>query len=342
LLQKQSHTTNDLTRIYASTLAIRNGANTATAASFGGDKAYVIMGRNSGKRCSTAASNTELPGGCGLYSRIEREWRVQNTNYTGTFSCDFALHNCADLGSVNAAHLRLLVDDDGDFSNGGTSCYFNGDGTGIVITYANPTITVSNISGIHLPSNSTGFITVGSINSITPLPAELLEFAAIPVNNSRVRLDWSTSTEINNDYFTVEKSIDGLNWQELGLVEGAGNSYTILSYREWDEDPHSGVSYYRLKQTDFDGTYSYSEIRAVNFKITVNPNPTSGEMYIVMNGSEFRWVKMISALGQDVTPTYEVDQFLNLKMDASHLARGIYYVLINTRGKVEHVKVVLN
>ncbi|MBL0309811.1 MAG: T9SS type A sorting domain-containing protein [Bacteroidetes bacterium] len=96
------------------------------------------------------------------------------------------------------------------------------------------------------------------------LPVELLEFTAW-AEGEVVRLKWMTAIEINNDYFTVERSRDGVNFSDLFMVDGAGNSTAVLTYRETDKQPLSGVSYYRLRQTDFDGTTTHSQIVAVSF-----------------------------------------------------------------------------
>jgi hypothetical protein len=128
------------------------------------------------------------------------------------------------------------------------------------------------------------------------LPIELLSFTATLSNSQRqVELEWATASESNNDYFTVERSADGINWEFVKETEGAGNSVALLTYDEIDEDPIMGVSYYRLKQTDFDGEFSYSPIVSVELlaenELTVYPNPvdqgTSVNVnYLVINYPE--------------------------------------------------------
>ncbi|MBI2271148.1 MAG: T9SS type A sorting domain-containing protein [Bacteroidetes bacterium] len=103
---------------------------------------------------------------------------------------------------------------------------------------------------------------VGSVGS--PLPIELIIFEAKP-NNKSVDLHWETATEINNDYFTIERSVDGVHFEELMKVKGAGNSSTSLNYYTEDNNPVNGLSYYRLKQTDYDGKSQYSGIVNIEF-----------------------------------------------------------------------------
>ena len=91
-------------------------------------------------------------------------------------------------------------------------------------------------------------------NATSPLPIELLSFNAV-LENRIVKLTWKTASETNNDFFTLEKSKDGISWESFKTVDGAGSSSSILNYEDYDQNPYSGVSYYRLKQTDFNGAF---------------------------------------------------------------------------------------
>lgn len=98
----------------------------------------------------------------------------------------------------------------------------------------------------------------------SPLPIQLLHFSAVP-NGSVVDLEWITASEINNHYFTVERSADASQFYAILQRPGAGNSNTVLVYQDVDYHPLPGISYYRLKQTDFDGSFTYSQIVPVFF-----------------------------------------------------------------------------
>ena len=104
----------------------------------------------------------------------------------------------------------------------------------------------------------------------SPLPIELLSFTAKPEENVKVRCDWVTASEINNDYFTVERSKDGELFEQIGIVDGSGTTSAISAYKFYDMNPYSGVSYYRLMQTDFDGTQSWSRVVAVRMESESN------------------------------------------------------------------------
>ena len=110
----------------------------------------------------------------------------------------------------------------------------------------------------------TGQFTLSSFNAnMNVLPITLMDFTARPLSENQVLLQWTTASEINNDYFTIERSEDVSHWHTIAEVPGAGNSNTILQYQHTDREALPGTSYYRLKQTDYDGTYSYSEVESV-------------------------------------------------------------------------------
>ncbi len=119
---------------------------------------------------------------------------------------------------------------------------------------------------------------------VNPLPISLVEFTA-QVKDQKVLLKWITETEINNAYFTIERSQDLSQWQEIAHQIGAGNSNKVIHYQDLDLNPLSGISYYRLKQTDFDGTFSYSDPVSVNLSSnasawSVYPNPSNGQIQL--------------------------------------------------------------
>jgi len=114
--------------------------------------------------------------------------------------------------------------------------------------------------------------------SNNPLPVELLSFTA-KSNGKVVMVNWTTATETNNDFFTVERSRDGINFEPVAFVQGAGTINQMQEYSATDNSPLEGISYYRLKQTDFDGSFEYSDMVAVQIRkfndvtMHVFPNP---------------------------------------------------------------------
>ncbi len=117
--------------------------------------------------------------------------------------------------------------------------------------------------GPPVTGSAFGIYVLSSGSELNILPITLLHFAAAVTPEKLVRTDWRTATEINNDFFTVERSGDGFNFQAVGTISGAGNSTGVLDYAFVDDDPKPGITYYRLRQTDFDGTSTLSIIRPV-------------------------------------------------------------------------------
>ncbi|HRD37176.1 MAG TPA: hypothetical protein PLC65_00980, partial [Bacteroidia bacterium] len=117
-----------------------------------------------------------------------------------------------------------------------------------------------------------------TLNPPCVLPIELKEFNAVPKGNG-VDINWSTATETNNDYFTIERSNNLEQFEAIHQMPGSGNSYTTKYYSYTDKQPLQGLSYYRIKQTDKDGKYTYSELKAVGYQrnlsdVSVSPVPT--------------------------------------------------------------------
>ena len=120
------------------------------------------------------------------------------------------------------------------------------------------------------------------------LPIELLYFKGSVYNSDNI-LHWSTASEDNNDYFTIEKTKDGIDWEILTRESGAGNSSNQLYYSSVDENVESIINYYRLKQTDYDGRFKYSDIISIDNR----NNAESKEVY-----------KIVNTLGQEVDLQY--------------------------------------
>jgi hypothetical protein len=178
-----------------------------------------------------------------------------------------------------------------------------------------------------------GFSVFGIGQSVTPLPIELLSFTGRSEGASNY-LEWITATEINNDYFTLERSADGIDFNQFAVVDGAGNSNSSIHYDKYDHDPFVGVTYYRLKQTDFNGMYTYSNIVAlanVLDKVSmggIHPNPTAGnisfDFFSPKNG--VLQIRMIDNAGRIVLNEMEniVQDQTKINFSISHFAKGEY------------------
>lgn len=168
------------------------------------------------------------------------------------------------------------------------------------------------------------------------LPLELVDFSVSVNENENVIISWESLTEINNDYFNVEKSYDGENWQTLARIEGAGNSYHPISYQAEDLKPFSGKSYYRLKQTDFNGQFSYSEVEEIYLKpslkdmLKVYPNPTNGVLTLEGPLADIDFIGFYDIYGNEIKSARVVGKANNyISWDYSDLANGIYFLSVS-------------
>ena len=190
-----------------------------------------------------------------------------------------------------------------------------------------PTTNYDDIANWVETTNVNSFSTWTLAQLLAPLPVELMSFKVRSVDNEKVLLEWQTASEENNDFFEIQRSRDDLHFETIEIVEGAGNSNVIQTYQSWDEKPYSGKNYYRLKQTDFDGAFDYSDIKVVEIKnsgsqISVFPNPTSGNLNFNESLSGDLMVKNV--LGQTVWQMSDDDL---QSLDLSHLSAGSYLLL---------------
>lgn len=170
-----------------------------------------------------------------------------------------------------------------------------------------------------------------------PLPVELVGFEAIAVQNTLVKLEWKTVSEVNNEYFTVERSSDGRRWQELHRIKGAGNSSQLLSYQTFDYKPYQGVSYYRLLQTDTDKKSKYSQIRAVKIgsdqdQSVVYPNPATDQVTLRNNPSELSDIELIGHDGRRVNSFVRIRNGgdRSIIIELKRLPKGLYILKTKT------------
>ena len=179
----------------------------------------------------------------------------------------------------------------------------------------------------------------GADDQATVLPIELVMFTANPLGKT-VLLNWETASELDNAYFTIEKTKDGVNFEKVTQVAGAGNSAEKLYYAAVDSTPFAGLSYYRLKQTDFDGKYSYSNLVPVNFnglpdtdEFVLYPNPVNNGLlnlsYIGKRGAEmmvyFYDIQGRLVATQVVPSAYSGPQLVNV-YPTQGLNAGVYMV----------------
>jgi len=166
-----------------------------------------------------------------------------------------------------------------------------------------------------------------------PLPVELTTFNATPIDNKQINLLWNTQAELNCKYFSVQRSAEGINFSELGKVNGNGTSQISHDYTFIDHSPLCSIAYYRLMQVDENGENHYTPIEAATINCSNNfsvyPNPTLGNIMIDLSSinADNSIVKIIGLDGK-IYMTFNSSSVL-LNIDASKLPAGFYFVNIS-------------
>ena len=276
-----------------------------------------------------------IPAGAG-FDRVNHEWDIKRV--TGTSAADI-------LFQWNA------VDESSNFASNRASCKaYHYVGSSWVAVSTTPG-TTSAVSGIFtkLAQNITSF---SPFALFTPsvLPIALQSFSG-KSQNKTAYLQWTTASEQNNKGFDVEKTVDGIHFKSIGYVKGAGNSTTSRSYAFVDSD-FNQTTYYRLKQTDFDGQYSYSNTitltsdNAKNNVAKAFPNPLSSNTPLSILPS-LDWSGYVSVQLTDVTGrvVYQQTKAIDgniLTVETSSLSNGLYFLQLKNGLEMQTIKVVKN
>lgn len=318
LLQKQSISVNNNEPVSIGVVSI-DASNATNTNNFTVDQSFLMWGNDGGANTtaySDPACFTSLPAG--VQARIRRRWKCQVTNFNQQVTVGFESSMVANY--LPLSNLRLLVDDDGgDWTN--ATVYGGSAMDGSRIEFAGVTL-----------SAAKPFFTLATANYVsTPLPVELLRFDAAACGSS-VCLAWSTASERDNDRFVVERSADALDFTPIGSVPGAGNSTMYREYHYIDRSPLQGTGYYRLRQVDTNGDFTFSEVRPVtlyqNDPPVLFPNPVHDELRILgYDAARQGPVELYNMLGERIPLSSPASGAFSI----GHLPSGLYTAVIGGR-----------
>lgn len=280
----------------------------------------------------TLETAAEEDGIAYTYIAPEGEWKFEPDQQPtgGFYDMILYIENMSGLSDNNFGVLKRPTGSDGRYWSGGGGIMnpFNGPGRMLSDGYA-MRMMLTTFSGGGAGGGGGG-----------GLPIELLEFKAELVGD-QVELTWVTATEINNEYFTIEKS-DGNEFRQVAIVPGAGNSSVTRYYSRIDYDPFKGVSYYRLKQTDFDGKFEYSHVVSVTYvpaftdnddnDVLLFPNPSTGDFSLVLKkASELVTLMLFDAKGNLLrTIKYSApEDNYPYNLSIKGFTDGIYYLKVD-------------
>lgn len=262
-------------------------------------------------------------------SKCNYDW-----NWDPSMNCDDEKSFKFDKGmSGSVIYYRLVLDRPYDVDFDGKSFWKAGKLCGVMKT-----------AGIGC-SSSNCLTDVGlskvSFCITEPLPVTWLNINALKNDNGGVNINWATATEINNDYFSVEKSTDNRTFFEIGQVKGGGNKNTISKYLYEDSNPGIGTLYYRIKQTDYNGEFDYSSVVSVVpgkmlGNVTFNPNPASSNVTVTWDaGVKEQLTLQVTDLTGVVILSEPLSTDNNLHyLNVSNINNGLYLVNILSKNEM--------
>ncbi|MEO6882536.1 MAG: T9SS type A sorting domain-containing protein [Bacteroidia bacterium] len=285
-----------------------------------------------------------------IYDQIQRVWRTQKTGAPAgnvIIAVDMSqVMGPGGLGTNANADVVLLVDNNAKFGDGSAGEYTITPNAGYPATSGTIYFSVP-----YSDFSAVGYFTIGSINqAAAPLPISLLSFTGA-CNNGVTTLNWSTASETNNHYFTIQSTVDGSNWTNVATIPGAGTTTQTKNYF-FTLNETSGTNYYRLSQTDYDGnTVSFNTIDVTcsgnaEKSWVVFPNPTNGQFTLQLNGGmekDVQSIQIYNVLGQElfsVSADNTVIQAIQ-NIDLSRFSKGMYFVKVQTLNQVQTKKIIV-
>jgi hypothetical protein len=277
-------------------------------------------------------------------------WTVTGLGGASPIDAQVQLMWGPESGVVDPDDIRIVFWDDKDDGPGANDEWFNiGEGLQAGSSAMMGSIRSQVSGGVDFSSND---FTLGSVDD-TALPVELVEFTAQVVDGNVV-LKWTTATEIDNSHFEIERAGTDRIFNSIGEVAGNGNAIELIDYNFTDYAPFSGVSYYRLKQVDFDGDFEYSAIVSIEVEtgltISFYPNPiVDRRLNLLVNG-----------LGPEQNVTYSIMNKSGRIIDSGtlqsdggtviekqlefddNLTQGIYILIVEAGGIIERKRIIVH
>lgn len=275
-------------------------------------------------------------------SRLNREWRVQESGSVGTVTLQFDISGVkgpTGVGTNDESKIQLMIDADGDFSSGAA------------LVYQSFVTVGDDLVNFRHDFTDGQFFTLAS-GEIGALPIELISFDA-ELKDEGVSINWSTAGELDNGFFRVLRSSNGLDFEEVATVSGAGTSQIQNNYSLIDNTPFEGINYYRLEDTDLAGNSKYSGIVSVQYtprtpnSLAIYPNPVERgqDLSITFPESDGRKIlQVIDSYGHELSikGLPPPDGSTSFKLSTKNLYPGIYLVrFITNSGQAQSLKLII-
>jgi hypothetical protein len=332
LNQKQSQSSNSDGIVTIGLDNDQNGLETSNAlngSSFATDLSALMTGHD-GASLYDGSRNIDYDPSQ-ITSRLNREWRVQETGTIGQVIVRFKVSDLLGpngVGTNDESQIVLLVDADGDFSSGAS------------IVLQSFVVSSDGFVNFQVDFNDGNYYTLGSSEE-NALPVSLISFDG-KLKKEHIELNWATASEIKNSFFRVDRSANGIDFEELAYLDGAGTTENINYYTLKDEDPIIGKNYYRLIDIDNNGVENSSEIIMVNYfreeprALVPYPNPVKNGGSIWLNLSQktqVDGVKLYQMNGSEVKISTE-RLLNNIMIKPSLTSQGVHLLTVVVDGKL--------
>jgi len=324
----ESYTTSNMAMNNGNTLTINSGGSLTVGAS--GNAQNISTGNTV---VINVDGNLEIWGDLDIGNDL-------TISVTGTL----IIHGDINIGNGGSLDISGSVSVGGDF-NGGNDTMVNVDG--------NLDVTGNIDTGNGSELTGSGTVSTGSCTgdpdfcSGGPLPIKLAYFNGRAKVNS-IELNWTTTSEENFDYFSVQKSINATDFKEIGMVKGAGSGPQSIDYSFEDEKPFSGLNYYRLKAVDLDGTFEYFNVLRIDFDlnripVSIYPNPVINRRIIIENYDQHQtvYIDLLNIHGHSLLKS-TLGFGKNEIAPTSGLNPGMYILRISYKGQIHTRKVIIN
>ena len=305
------------------------------------------IGNASNLRTLTAGNSTTITVQAGgvlfVYGNL-----VINNQLTLVVNGTMVVTGNVDLGTTGSIIMGGSLSVGGDFTSLNATSVVLNSGSSIAVT---GNVKVGNASTLV---NNGGTFTAGTCDPSSPAafcagitPVKLLFFKGEPSSNS-IHLKWATESEINFDYFIIERSLDGINFNSLKSIIGHGTSVVRHDYEYFDLTSTIGTNYYRLKSIDFDGYYEYSETITVQYKgeksFSIYPIPSNGielKALLDFSPSETAQIIILDNLGNELGRN-TISNLETTISFTSNLNRGVYFARVNSKDFSQIIRFVVN